>query len=180
MARHVRLAILRNLLDELAQMNFISVTNVIVQKAGKPAGYDVFENAWRALFQRFENTLKSGNFPGSHRTDYGLVLTDATNGRALQIMVRKMAVYNPVPHMPWFGFGHRNLPLIRIIEDPYPKDSKDSYFIQACDVCAYFLLQRFKPNSFIKRMGAQNYLHRLGPILNRKASYANPQGIVVL
>lgn len=180
MARHVRLAILRNLLDEVAGMNFVSVTNVIVQKAGKPAGYDVFEKAWQALFQRFENTLKNGNFPGGFRNDYGLVLTDATNGMALQRMVRRMSVYNPVPNMAWAGAGFRNLPILRIIEDPYPKDSASSYFIQACDVNAYFLMQRFKPNSFIRRMSAQRYLDRLQPVLNRRASYANPQGIVVL
>ena len=45
MPRHVRLAILRNLIDEVAKMDFISVTNVIVAKADKQVGYDVFENA---------------------------------------------------------------------------------------------------------------------------------------
>jgi hypothetical protein len=64
MKRHVRLAILRNFLDELAKQNCVSITNVIVAKANKPAGYDVFGNAWQALFQRFENTIKYGNFPG--------------------------------------------------------------------------------------------------------------------
>src|SRR5690349_6787456 len=62
-ARHLRLAILRNALDELASMSFLSVTTVIVDKQNKPATYDVFNNAWGTLFQRFENTLKWGNFP---------------------------------------------------------------------------------------------------------------------
>ncbi|WP_182915259.1 DUF3800 domain-containing protein [Rhodopseudomonas palustris] len=180
MNRHIRLAILRNFLDELAKMDFVSITNVIVCKAGKPLDYDVFSHAWQALFQRFENTLKSGNFPGSHRNDYGIVLTDATDGRKLQRMVRRMSVYNPVPNMARMGSGHRNLPLLRIIEDPYPKDSKDSFFIQACDTCAYFLLQKFSPNSFVRRAGAHHYLNRLQPVLNRKASYSNELGIVVL
>jgi uncharacterized protein DUF3800 len=180
MNRHVRLAILRNFLDELSKMNFISITNVIVDKTGKPATYDVFGNAWQALFQRFENTLRYGNFPGGHRNDFGIVLTDATDGRKLVRLIRKMSVYNPVPNMNRFGPGFRNLPVLRIIEDPHPKDSKDSYFIQACDTCAYFLLQKFKPNSFVRRAGAQNYLNRLAGILNKRASYGNAQGIVVL
>ena len=54
--RHVRLAILRNVLDELAKFDFVSITNVIVRKDGKPADYDVFHAAWGTLFQRFENT----------------------------------------------------------------------------------------------------------------------------
>jgi hypothetical protein len=180
MNRHIRLAILRNFVDELAKMNFVSITNIIVDKSTKPAGYDVFAHAWQALFQRFENTLSYGNFPGGHRNDYGIVLTDATDGRKLQRMVRRMAVHNPVPNMQWAGPGYRNLPLLRIIEDPHPKDSKDSYFIQACDTSAYFLLQKFKPNSFIRKSGAQNYINRLMPVLNRRATYANALGIVVL
>lgn len=180
MAPHVRLAILRNFLDELATMNFISVTNVVVNKTNKPAGYDVFENAWRALFQRFENTLRSGNFPGSHRTDFGLVLTDNTDGRKLQRLVRRMGVYNPIPHMAQFGPGYRNLPILRVIEDPHSKDSRDSYFIQACDVCSYFLTQKMRPNKFIHRASAQHYFNRISPILNTRASTANGFGIVML
>jgi hypothetical protein len=180
MAPHIRLAILRNFIDELATMNFISITNVIVDKSGKVPPYDIFTKAWQALFQRFENTLSYGNFPGGHRADYGLVLTDNTDGRKLQRMVRRMAVYNPVPNMARHGPGARNMPILRIIEDPHPKDSKDSYFIQSCDVCAYFLMQKFRPNRFIHRSGAQHYLNRLGPTLNRRATYANGLGIVVL
>jgi Protein of unknown function (DUF3800) len=37
--RHVRLAILRNCLDELRKLDYISITNVIVNKIGKPSNY---------------------------------------------------------------------------------------------------------------------------------------------
>ncbi|MGQ0663437.1 MAG: DUF3800 domain-containing protein [Pseudomonadota bacterium] len=180
MRRYIRLAILRNFLDEIAKMNFVSITNIIVDKTGKVPTYDVFTKAWQALFQRFENTLSYGNFPGGHRNDFGLVLTDVTEGRKLQRLVRRMAVYNRLPHMSWAGPGTRNIPILRVIEDPHPKDSKDSYFIQACDTCAYFLLQKFKPNSFIRRSGAQHYLNRLSVVLNTRASHTNALGIVTL
>ena len=178
MGRHIRLAILRNFIDELAKMDFISVTNVVINKATKQADYDVFLKSWQALFQRFENTLKHGNFPGGHKDDFGIVLTDATDGRKLQKLVRRMAVHNPVPNRFWPGY--RNLPLLRIIEEPHPKDSKDSHFIQACDTCAYFVLQSFGANGFVRRSGAQNYVSRLSPVLNTHASAAHPLGIVVL
>jgi hypothetical protein len=48
--RHVRLAILRNTLDELAKLDFISLTNVVVDKENKPDNYDVFHSAWGTLF----------------------------------------------------------------------------------------------------------------------------------
>jgi hypothetical protein len=178
MARHVRLAILRNFLDELASVPSISITNVIINKVGKPAGYNVFDSAWQTLFQRFENTLKAGNFPGAYRNSFGMVLTDATNGKALQTMVRRMSVHNYIPSM--FGWGTRNVPVLRIIEDPHQKNSADSYFIQAVDTAAYFLFQRYSSNAFIRRASAQRYFDRLAPVLNKKASVSNPLGIVVL
>lgn len=180
MKRMVRLAILRNLIDEIAKMDFVSVTNVIVDKSNKPPDCDVFSLAWRALFQRFENTLIHGNFPGGFRDDFGLVLTDATDGRKLQRLMRKMAVHNPVSNRFWAGPGYRNLPLLRTIEDPFPKNSRDSYFIQACDTIAYFLLQSYTPNSFVRKVGAQNYIARLSGVLNTKASLTHPLGIVRL
>lgn len=176
--RHVRLAILRNALDELAKIPDISVTNVIVDKTSKPPGYDVFDNAWRALFQRFENTLIYGNFPGAHRNDFGTVFTDATGGMRLVRLMRRMNVYNPVPFMG--GGGYRMLPLARIIEDPHAKDSTQSLPIQMADVCAYFLHQRFKPNSYVRRQSASRYFDRLTPVLNLRASHTSPLGIVQL
>lgn len=178
--KHTRLAILRNTLDELAKFPFISITNVVIDKHGKPHNYDVFENAWRALFQRFENTLSYGNFPGKHQHDYGMVITDATAGKKLTQLVRKMAVYNYVPHHALFGPGARNIPVKRIIEDPFGKDSRSTLPIQMADVCAYFLAQRISPNSYIRRKRAQNYFDRLLPVLNVHASTANRYGVVKL
>ena len=98
MAKHDRLAILRNLLDELAKLPYLSITGVAVNKATKAPGCDVFHTAWQALFQRFENTLKYGNFPGKHKLDSGIVLTDATDGTKLLRLVRRMSSYNPIPN----------------------------------------------------------------------------------
>jgi len=86
--KHIRLAILRNVLDELPRFRKISITNVIVDKRNKPPDYDVFNSAWLTLFQRFENTMSYGNFPGRHRNDFGLVITDATAGRRLSKLIR--------------------------------------------------------------------------------------------
>ena len=152
--RHIRLAVLRNMIDEIAKIRYISITNVIVDKQGKPTTYNVFEQAWLTLFQRFENTLVYGNFPGGYRNDHGLVITDATNGNSLLRIVRRMAVFNYVPNQPQFGPGSRNMPIVRIIEDPHGKDSRDTLPLQAADVVASFLSQRFRPNSFIRKSGA--------------------------
>lgn len=180
MPPHVRIAILRNMLDELAQFTDISITGVIVKKTGKPSTYDVFDNAWKVLFQRFENTLKNGNFPGGYRRSYGTVFTDATNGQKLSRLMRRMAVHNPISNQSWIGAGYRQLPIQRVIEDPHGKDSRQSYLVQAVDVTAYFLMQKYAPNARIRKTGATNYYDRLLPVLNKKASGKNPLGIVEL
>lgn len=161
-------------------MDFISITNVVVKKDGKASDYDVFEHAWQALFQRFENTLKNGNFPGGARND--LVSSSRTPltgsgscawSGGCRFSTTSPTRTNSVRGVVIFRF-------LRVIEDPYPKDSKDSLFIQAVDVCAYFLLQRARPNAFIRRAGAERYLHRLLPVLNKKATTANALGVVLL
>lgn len=178
--RHQRLAILRNTLDELAKIDRISITNVVVDKTNKPQEYDVFNSAWGTLFQRFENTLLHGNFPGGYHRGHGLVITDATAGHKLARLVRRMAVYNPIPSDPTRGTGSRNIPITRVIEDPFGKDSKDTLPVQMADVVAYFLAQRIAPNSFIRRQRAAHYFDRLKPVLNLHASRFDPLGIVRL
>ena len=106
-----------------------------------------------------------------------MVITDATAGRTLLRMVRRMAVFNYVPNDPRYG-GSRNIPIVRIIEDPYGKDSAETLPIQMCDVVAYFLHQRFKPNAYVRRQRAQHYYDRLMPVLNTHASRSDPLGIV--
>lgn len=176
--KHLRLAILRNYLDEIAKMNYVSVTNVVVDKRGKPSSYDVFAAAWRTLFQRFENTLTYGNFPGGFQRSFGAIYTDATMGERLNHIVRRMRVYNPIPNAN--GNGYRDMAILRVIEDPSERNSAHSLPIQACDTIAYFLHQSLKPNSYVKKMRAGNYFKRLSPVLNTKASSKNPEGTVFL
>jgi hypothetical protein len=181
--RQDRLAILRNTIDELAKMPYLSVTSVIVDKttkASRSPPYDAFDAAWSTLFQRFENTMTHGNFPGGFSRSHGMVVTDATAGTKLLRMVRRMAVFNYVPHHPSFGTGSRNIPIVRIIEDPYGKDSAEALPIQMADVAVYFLHQKFKPNGYVRKQSAQHYYDRLAPVLNRLASRNNPLGIVQL
>jgi hypothetical protein len=176
--KHKRLAVLRNFLDELAKLNFISVTNVVINKRGKGADYDIFSSAWRTLFQRFENTLVYGNFPGGYSRSFGMAFTDATNGEKLVKITRKMSVYNPIPSR--YGDGYRNLPILRVIEDPSSRDSRHSLPIQACDCIAYFLHQYLRPNAYIQKSGARNYFRRLEPVLNKNASKTDALGVVFL
>lgn len=178
--RNDRLTILRTFADELAGMIDQNLINVVVDKQGKPAGYDVFEMSWKALIQRFENTLSRRNFPGPANSDErGMIFADHTDDKKLITLVRKMRRYNPVPNQQGFGSGYRNLTLTSIIEDPTFRQSDHSYFIQAADLAAFLLYQRIAPNSYMRKKSGQNYFQRLDPILCKFAS-SHPQGLVQL
>jgi hypothetical protein len=177
--RHDRLVILRAFSDHLADLPYINIINVVVDKNDKNAGYEVFEMAWKVLIQRFENTLKHGNFKyQSNPDDQGLLFPDATSNKRLQMLLRSMRNYNPIPNR--IGAGYRNMSLTRIIDDPNFRNSSHSYFIQAADLAAYLLYQHLNPNSYMKKKGGHNYFDRLTPILCRAASSNDPKGIVRL
>ena len=175
-----RLAILRNLADELSKTPQISILNVVVNKSNKPANYDVFFNAWRALLQRFENTLLFGNFPPPKNTiETGMVFPDMTDRLKLTKLLRKIRRYNPVTNNHSLT-GYSNFQIRNIVEDPNFRNSQDSIFIQSADLVAYLLFQKIKPNKYIRKKGAKGYFNRLQPVLCTSASKTDPQGIVWL
>ena len=179
--RNDRLAIIRAFADELASMPDLNIINVMVDKATKAAPYDVFAMAWKALLQRFENTMVNRNFPGPANPDErGMIFPDNTDNAKLTRLLRQLRRYNPVPNQARFGIGFRNLLVRSVIEDPNFRDSRHSYFVQAADLAAYLLYQFTAPSAYIRLKGARSYLTRLGPILCRVASSSDPLGVVRL
>jgi len=176
-----RLVILRHFVDEITNLPDISVINVVVDKRAKNQEVDVFSVAWKALVQRFENTVSHCNFPGSpNRDDRGMIFPDETNHKKLCGLVRRMRYYNPVPNDTSYGDGFRNLQLQYTIEDPNFRTSHDSFLIQAADTIAYFLHQKEKPCTYIRKSGAHKYFERLDPVLCKVASRIDTLGIVRL
>lgn len=174
-----RISILRFFGDELASMQDLSAINIVVDKLGKAVNYPVFEMAWRALIQRFENTISHRNFNGPANADErGLILPDHTDDKKLVALLRKLRQYNPIPNQTQFGSGFRNLKLAKVVEDPFFRDSAHNYFIQASDLIAFFLYQKLAPNAKMKRRAGHKYFDRLHPILCKKASSSDPQGVV--
>lgn len=179
--RNDRLALLRVFTDQLASMLDFSEINVVVDKEGKAPQYDVFEAAWKALIQRFENTLARRNFSGPQNPDErGMLFPDDTDRKKLTLVLRKMRRYNPIPNSSEYGLGSRNILMANVIEDPNFRDSEHSYFIQAADLAAFLLYQHLAPSAYMKKKSGQNYFLRLDPILCKVASSSNPYGIVYL
>jgi hypothetical protein len=178
--RNDRLTILRALVDEITHLPDVNAINVVVDKHPTDTSDLVFDKAWRTLIQRFENTLSYRNFPGpANQDERGLLICDQTDAR-LNHLLRRMRRYNPVPNQGSLTGGYRDLRLKYIIEDPVHRDSKDTYFLQAVDMIAFFFYQVLAPNAFIRRKGARMYFKRLLPVLCTHANKENPYGVVHL
>lgn len=180
-AKSMRLRILREVIDFEAGVTDMNVISIVVDKRNKPNGFDVFEYAWRILFQRFQNTISYRNFPGpQNASDYGIVFVDVTSEKHLRDLLRRMRHYNPVPHIDGRP-GYRQMPLTLLLEDPVHRNSQHSYFVQLADVNAYFLFQfKCKTGKYVLRQGGRNYYTRLDPVLCKVASRTDPQGIVMV
>lgn len=176
--RYDRVDILKQCIDWCASQNNISIINVRVDKQNSMG--DMFEKAWSVLIQRFENTISNRNFPGpANPDDRGLVIPDQTDNKKLKMLLRRMRRFNPIPHnrMIYSG-GSRNLSLNYLIEDPFFKESSDSFIHQMVDVVAYSVLQLYSPNSYMKKKGGHRFFYRLQPVLCTHASRTNTYGIV--
>ena len=180
--RNDRLSIIRFFAKEIGNMGDLSIINVAVDKQGKAADYDVCMNAWRALIQRFSNTMRHRNFFGpANADDKGLILPDMGEVKKVTRILRKMRRFNPVPNQLHYGQGYRDLRITNIVDDPFFKDSRTSYFLQAADLAAFLLYQRFAPSSFAQKHGVGKYFEQyLSPALCRVASLGDPHGIVML
>ncbi|HKR05057.1 MAG TPA: DUF3800 domain-containing protein [Bacteroidia bacterium] len=178
--KHDRLDIIKQCIIWLSMQSNIRIISVCVNKAGRTD--DIFNLAWNALINRFENTLGWGNFVGSQNAhDQGIIISDNTNDKKLTGLIRKMRHFNLVPnHRTYFAGGARNLTLTNVIEDPTLRDSKNSLTHQMVDVVAYSLRQMYQPNSYLRKRGGAQFYARLLPVILKKASPRHPLGVVEL
>jgi len=113
---------------------------------------------------------------------HGILFCDEGKEAPYTRLVRRMSVYNPIPGSfgRWVDSGkeYRNIPIDRIVEDPVFKKSDQSYFIQLVDFAAYALLRREWPLESKVKYGIHKAFSILSPILVRKATRYDPDGII--
>ena len=179
--RNDRLTIIRAFANELSAMPDLNLLAVTVEKRGKPAAYDVFGTAWRALIRRFESRLAHHHLRGStDADDKGLLMPDHTDDGKVVALLRRMRRHESAPNHPQHKAVNRELRLANVIEDPNFKDSRHSFFIQAADVAAFLLYQQLCPSTYMRRKGATNYFERLDGIICKAGPPTDLHGIVRL
>jgi hypothetical protein len=177
LAQPARLALYQDVIDFVATLTGkVHVLNLCIRKRAITPPCDVFERGWCYFVQRFHNSIAAGGCLARAQPDYGLLFTDRTHDDHLRRLLRRMRAFNYVPSM--FGTGTLRILVTQVLDDPIPRVSGHSYFVQLADMVAFALARRDFPRSNLRRFQFETWFDRLNPVLLTKATYKNPQGVV--
>jgi len=175
-----------NIITEFCQLiaNLpVSIINTVINKSKIYSDdYSVLENAFKYSIQRIENDLHA-NKPESR---FMIITDEGRVGKMVKIS-RKIQKINFIPSI--FGPETYRRDIRLLIEDPLPKNSQESYFIQIADLVSYivylYCLTKYELGNVPGRIRevitpAQlaEWLHILSAVLNLHASKSNEYGLV--
>lgn len=179
-----RVAIIMQFCQLIATLSLRVVNTAIVKPRVASSRYDVLDWALKMSIQRVENDLN----PTRNTSARFLMITDEGRVGKMRSTARRMQRINFIPSK--FGAETYRKEIEALIEDPLPKDSKDSFFIQICDLIAFVVylhcLTATGTGVYTRRLAAVvspelvvQWMEQLKPILNLQARRANEFGIVI-
>ena len=179
-----RISIIDSCCKLIGSLDLKIVNIVIVKPRIQQDNYKILDTALTYSVQRIENDLD----PSSHPENRFIIITDEGRVGKMRKTTRKIQRYNPIPSR--FRPTTYQREIQSLIEDPLPKDSKESYFIQLADLVTYiihlYVVTEMKIGTFPKRMPQEvtpervkSWLETLKPSLNLKASGTDEYGIVL-
>lgn len=163
-----------------AQLEVKIINLVIVKERLQKKEFDILDTALTYSVQRIENDLAADP---QNRFE---IITDWGRVGKMRKTTRRVQKINYIPSK--FGPTPRRQEIQKLIEDPLPKDSSESYFIQladmvACIVSLYAVVaqkagslpKRLPPVIDAKRIYA--WMEMLKPALNLKAAGDDQYGV---
>lgn len=165
----------------------IKCINIVIDKTkindkNKNTYKDILDISLKFNIQRIENDLSRINTENKF-----LIITDEGRIKKMRQITRKIQKFNYVPSL-YTKSNYRN-EIKRLIEDPLPKNSGESYFIQIADFISYFInLYILKTNNIDSWHNRLDWLDikdvvrvidKIKPILNMEASKKGSYGIVI-
>ncbi len=142
-------------LKQIASDQRLTIFAVVVHKSMNATSKEVFEAAWTTLFQRLERTSRSsGDVPVMIIHDDG----DNANIRKLARWSRRQLSAGSMT-----GGASRRVPFGKLVDDPSPRASHESYFIQLADLVAYSAFRRiYPPPPAVSNVVNQKMWHEFG------------------
>lgn len=93
-----------------------------------------------------------------------------------------MGVFNPIPSQfgRWREGLTRNIPLERLIDDFFDRQSHKSFFIQVVDFCVYALLRSEKHLASKDVLGIHTCFDLLEPICQKECTRTDPRNLGII
>jgi hypothetical protein len=134
-------------------------------------------------FYAFDRLMNRLNRTAQEEKQQIILICDEGQEAEFTRRMRKMRVHNQIPSKFGFWGGRnvvKNIPTSQFLEDPFFKDSKDSYFIQAVDFCAYALLRMERPIASRTVHGYDTMYEELRPIVITVANQNDPRQLGII
>lgn len=135
-------------------------------------------------FYAFDRIINRINRTAEAHSKKVILICDEGQEVVFTRRIRKMRVYNYIPSNrgAWTdtGANTKNIPIGNVIEDPFFKDSEDSYFIQVVDFCAYALLRMERPTPTRTALGYDTMYEELRSIVVTAANPADHRGLGII
>lgn len=163
----------------------VRIINILINKTViKKPTYDVMNTSLTYSIQRIENDIDPKNNPDMRF----MIITDEGRVGKMRKTTRAIQRINYIPSR--FGTAPLRKEIESLIEDPLPKDSKESYFIQMADLVAYLVylygMKHTKAGDFPNRLKKlvddkqlREWLELLKPSFNLKAAPSNEFGVKI-
>ncbi len=163
-----------------AQLDLKIINVAIVKSRIQAADFDVLDTALKYSVQRIENDL------AVQAQNRFMIITDWGRVGKMRKTTRRVQRINFIPSK--FGPTPRRQEIQKLIEDPLPKDSSESYFIQLADLTAcvvsFYAVVRHGIGDFPRRLPTSiqsgtvtEWMKALMPVLNTKAAGDDEYGV---
>lgn len=175
-----RIEIFQKALEFISSLS-LQIINIYINEAGKEklnTKKEIEETAFKFLIQRFHNFLED-----LKEDNHGFIIYDGRFRKFISQTQRKCRVYNPVPSK--FKGSSQNIPLKKIIEDTFFKDSRASYILQIADLIVgafKFKFIKFKGKSnrkFNTHYNVEKFFDKIDHLVLKEASTKRGDGIVI-
>jgi Protein of unknown function (DUF3800) len=179
LAETERFEIYRELMHVQAALGFQTYAIVINKQELADRGHaeNAREVGWEFLLQRLERLTTT-----THMT--AMLVHDEGEGTVIRKIARKARRAGSAGSA--FGTGHLNVPARLLVDDPVPRDSRQSYFVQLADISAYAAFRKIHPPpARLTPIVPQSMWDELGAATYADANYlarlehpSDPPGIV--
>lgn len=177
-----RVEIIRLFCELISELNIKIINIAIVKPQIKYPNYDVLDTALKYSVQRIENDMNLRKNPDNRF----MIITDPGRVGKMRKTTRKIQRINFIPSILYHGTYRKEID--SLVEDPMQKDSKESYFIQLCDIVAYivylYAITKTRVAKFHNRLmniiseeTVLNYMEIMKPSLNLAASGKDEYGV---